>query len=122
MKYDGNKTITFYFKMNHKSKEIYYCKISNKAALRQCIPICEELKKRPLSKFNKALDSFKVYYYSKYNIYKEYEVIDKYLCCKVIYDNYYVYGNYAGKALFFEFFNSKTIYPDSTVLVKDEMR
>lgn len=114
MKYDG-KSIIFYFKMKHNSKSTYYCKISSKAALRQCIPICEEIEKKPLSKCTKTVDTL-VAYYSDYKISKQYFIVDKYLCGKVICDNWYTYGNYAGKANFFEFFNTRTIYPESVVV------
>lgn len=119
IKYDG-KSIIFYFKLNHKSKDTYYCKIASKAALRQCIPICEVLEKKPLSKYTKTVDSFYAYY-PKYKVYKQYTVIDKYLCGKIVYDNWYTYGNYAGKAYFFEFYNTKVIYPDN-LIITSEMR
>lgn len=117
MKYDG-KSIIFYFKLKHSSKAIYYCKISSKAALRQCIPICKELEKKPLSKYTKTIDTFMAYY-PEYKVHKQYTVVDKYLCGKVVYDNYYTYGNYAGKANFFEFYNTKVIYPEYTVVTSE---
>lgn len=114
MKYDG-KSIIFYFKMKHNSKSTYYCKISSKAALRECIPICKELEKKPLSKYTKTVDALTAYY-PEYKVSKEFAIVDKYLCGKVVFDSWYSYGNYAGKANYFEFFNTRVIYPESVVV------
>lgn len=114
--YEKNQVIYFLFKKKHLSDEVFICSIRNRGVKDQCIPICNVLKNTPLSSITKSLDKIEVYY-PKYKRTKQFTIVDKYLCGKLVKAPYYIYGRYIGTMPHFEFIGSKNIYPDNTCVV-----
>lgn len=72
-----------YFKLANNSKQKYVCELKNPAALKLCIPICEELELKPLFSYTKDSDTLDVYY-PECNTSKKYNVVDGCLCAKLV--------------------------------------